>query len=574
MCKSYRSSVTYNNKDNIYLIQQFFLPSNPTRKNEIIDTLRRNTTVDQLSKIILLNEKVYSKAELGLNDKQMNKIQQVNIGKRLSYKDVFEFVKKSGLKGYIIFANSDIFLDKSVENISTTPLQAEKTFMAQLRFEFAPTQKFLQQSKLYGEWISYSQDTWAYHTNFQPSSEIVSKIFDIPFGKPGCDNKLIYLMRILGYNIINNPYLIKTYHHHSSQTRNYDVSDTLASPYMHCFPELPDTFNLFAVKFNPKQEIYLKHSGMCERFDMIGENNVLGKYISDKLSSGKNFILPRIAGIENNLAYEAAITSTVDTTFLERTLPVMKRNAGIFFNTFESISVYSKRYLEAFEMCDAYFDWEKWGSVYQYIAKSHDFIADRVCQGQIRSAHQVSPDADRVCASKQPIWAFSLDVFNAINNNPWTQSLKGKRILIVSAFAESMKSKLPYLDKIYGVNLFPECEFVFLKPPQTQGENPSRDWTEEIADFCVDLEELSDKYDVALVSAGGYGNVICAEIFKRGKSAIYVGGVLQMYFGILGSRWEKERPDILKLYMNEYWSRPTDTEKPINHGAIEGSCYW
>jgi hypothetical protein len=556
MCKSYMSVNSYNNKDNIYLIQQFFIPSNAARKNEIIDTLKRNTSIDQLTKIILLNEKIYTKGELGLNDKQMNKIQQVNIGKRLSYRDVFEFVQKSGLKGYIVFTNSDIFLDKTIENISTTPLYAEKTFMAQLRFEFNPTQKFLQQSKLYGDWISYSQDTWAYHTNFQPPVDIVNKIFDIPFGKPGCDNKLIYLMRILGYNIINNPYLIKTYHHHSTQTRNYDVSDTLPSPYMHCFPELPTGFNLNAVKFNPKQELYMKHSGMCERFDMIGENNVLGDYITSKLSTGERFILPRIAGVENNLAYEAAIASMPETPFLEKTLPVMKQNAGVFFNTFESITEYSKRYIDAFAKCDAYFDWEKWGSVYQYIDKSHDFITDRICSG------------------KQPIWAFALDVFNAIHHKPWTHSLKGKRILIVSAFTESIKSKLAVLDKIYGVNLFPECEFVFLKPPQTQGENPSKDWTEEIADFCVELDTLTDKFDVALVSAGGYGNLICAEIFNRGKSAIYVGGVLQMYFGILGGRWEKERPDIVKLYMNEYWSRPSEEEKPKNHVAIEGSCYW
>jgi hypothetical protein len=126
MCKSYKSSNVYNNKDNIYLIQQFFIPSYAARKNEIIDTLRRNTSVDQLTKIILLNEKIYTKGELGLNDKQMNKIQQVNIGKRLSYSDVFNFVQKSGLKGYIVFANSDIFVDKTIENISTTPLYAEK----------------------------------------------------------------------------------------------------------------------------------------------------------------------------------------------------------------------------------------------------------------------------------------------------------------------------------------------------------------------------------------------------------------------------------------------------------------
>ena len=47
-----------------------------------------------------------------------------------------------------------------------------------------------------------------------------------------------------------------------------------------------------------------------------------------------------------------------------------------------------------------------------------------------------------------------------------------------------------------------------------------------------------------------------------------------MYFGLLGSRWLKERPDIVRLYLNSYWSRPKESEKPKNHGNIEGSCYW
>ena len=40
------------------------------------------------------------------------------------------------------------------------------------------------------------------------------------------------------------------------------------------------------------------------------------------------------------------------------------------------------------------------------------------------------------------------------------------------------------MDKIYdGVTLFPECSFVFLKPPQTQGNNPSKVFHEELDDF-------------------------------------------------------------------------------------------
>ena len=41
-----------------------------------------------------------------------------------------------------------------------------------------------------------------------------------------------------------------------------------------------------------------------------------------------------------------------------------------------------------------------------------------------------------------------------------------------------------------------------------------------------------------------------------GKPAIYVGGVLQMYFGILGQRWVRERPDILRMYLNEPEGEP------------------
>ena len=60
----------------------------------------------------------------------------------------------------------------------------------------------------------------------------------------------------------------------------------------------------------------------------------------------------------------------------------------------------------------------------------------------------------------------------------------------------------------------------------------------------------------------------------KGKSAIYVGGVLQMYFGILGNRWLKERPEIVKLYRNQHWTRPKTHERPKNSVKVENGCYW
>ena len=125
-------------------------------------------------------------------------------------------------------------------------------------------------------------------------------------------------------------------------------------------------------------------------------------------------------------------------------------------------------------------------------------------------------------------------------------------------------------EQAYPIDLFPECSFVHLKPPMTQGSENNRGFKTEFLEFCSRVRNV--KFDVALVSCGGYGNPICSYIYSLGKSAIYVGGVLQMYFGLYGSRWIKERKDVLRLYMTKTWRRPT--EKPLGYEKIENGCYW
>jgi hypothetical protein len=88
------------------------------------------------------------------------------------------------------------------------------------------------------------------------------------------------------------------------------------------------------------------------------------------------------------------------------------------------------------------------------------------------------------------------------------------------------------------------------------------------------LYKIKDTFDVALCSCGGYANPVCYYLYTIGKSAIYVGGVLQMYFGIYGNRWMKERPEIMKLYMNSHWKRPSSSETPLGASSIENKCYW
>jgi hypothetical protein len=289
----------------------------------------------------------------------------------------------------------------------------------------------------------------------------------------------------------------------------------------------------------------------------------------DAFSKKKSFVIPRIAGVENCIAHIGNIWTNERTIppetmeLLNRNVYALKNNAGILVKTNEHVIEYSHKYLDAFRNCELYTGWEKHGAVYKYISQSHDFIT-------------------ATFSNKRMIWAEIFGIFNYIYSTPWTHALRGKRILIISAFADSIIEKIPIRDQIYdGVDLFPDCTLQVLRPPQTQGALPDgvSPETDEyfgvhLLEFEKRLDAIRDTYDVALVSCGGYGNLVCNHIFRSGKSAIYVGGVLQMYFGILGKRWYRETPEIIELFMNEHWSRPKEHEIPKGADKIEGSCYW
>jgi hypothetical protein len=531
------------NNEPIYIVYQYFVPNSIRRGAEYKYCLTKNVQNKDIEHIYLLNEKIYNEHELGIKS---DKITQININRRISYHDIFDFVETQNLTGYIVFINADIYLESSIKILKNTNIHTDKALIALLRYDLINATTF----KIFGP-RSDSQDTWIFHSNFNPSKNI-RKIFNFNFGKPGCDNKLAYLFRILGYNVINCPDKIISIHVHNSEERNYTTNDKINSPYYYIEPSgfnsISSKLPLF-ITINKITNNYTKYT--------FSDNDKLRNYVENN----NHFIIPRIAGIENQFAHMGKLFSNPKHKniqqiydFIKNRSSIMKNNAGIYFQNFSDIQKYSQLYLSAFENCDMYSVWEPFGDVYRYIRESHDFITNSY--------------------PKQQIWAFTFDIFHYIHLNPWTIGLKGKKILIISSFINSIKEKISIRENIYGIDLFPNCDFVFLKPPQTNGSNKSRVFTEELINFIEEINSVRDKFDVALVSCGGYGNLVCNAIYEMGKSAIYVGGVLQMYFGIYGERWMRERKDILNIYMNKYWSRPTAEEKPTNYKSIEGSCYW
>jgi hypothetical protein len=548
--------ITPASTDTIHLYTQFFIPKDKTRLQELQYCLRTNTSKPDIGYIHLLGERLYSENELGVRS---DKIIQTVIGKRLRFQDVFSYIRTQGVHGFHILLNSDIcFSDEGLQNLRGSELSTHKKMYALLRHEYISAD--LRKCPIFGPRFD-SQDTWIFHSNFMIQADHESA-FGFHFGQPGCDNKMVYLMRVLGYEVLNDPAFIPTFHVHSSKARNYTIKDAVPQPWGVVVPAGYNPLQMPVCLGIDLRAISIFANGL--QSIQFEDNSKLHDYIASKISEKKQFIIPRISGIENNIAVYARImkerSSTLPPQLLEyirNVIPAMKNNAGIQLSSIQSVIHYSDEYLRAFEQCDFFAGWDLQGNYIGHIAQSHDYMQRAYVP------------------TRTMFWSLALDVFHYIYATPWTRALRGQRILIISPFEDTLREKIPIRAKIYdGVDLFPDCEITVLKPPQTQAGEFSREFDKELVEFKRRVDDVLDTFDVALVSCGGYANPICAHIFEKGKSAIYVGGVLQMYFGILGARWVKERPDIVRLFLNEHWSRPKESERPKNSKNVEGGCYW
>ena len=101
-----------------------------------------------------------------------------------------------------------------------------------------------------------------------------------------------------------------------------------------------------------------------------------------------------------------------------------------------------------------------------------------------------------------------------------------------------------------------------------------KNWIETYNIMCDDISKID--FDIALLGCGGYGLPLCNFIkINLQKSAIYVGGGLQLLFGIMGKRWENISmwKQIIKEN-NTKFVRPSKDEKIKNQQLIENECYW
>lgn len=170
---------------------------------------------------------------------------------------------------------------------------------------------------------------------------------------------------------------------------------------------------------------------------------------------------------------------------------------------------------------------------------------------------------------------------------PWTSHLKGKKVLVVSTHAESIKTQWNKIDKIWGENRDKIAPFelvdVIRSPYHPRMDNRQYSGCETWDQTVMKIIEQINSYDYdVLISGSSTSGPLYAEHAKRmGKVGIQTGGVHQLWFGVIGYRWAPEAHNLYapwaKMY-NEHWIYPLKEDEPANKGDFEyletNYAYW
>ena len=226
---------------------------------------------------------------------------------------------------------------------------------------------------------------------------------------------------------------------------------------------------------------------------------------------------------------------------------------GIYYDSLEVANAYAIKYNKALETSDRL-------AIFPELCKpQHDYYIEK---------YNLNTVCNRVL---EPFYLCLEDIV------PWTHFLSNKKVLIIHPFIESFKKQIDnkfnmFKDKSIFLK---EQQFIFYKPFQSlAGLRPHNNWLETFKIMCNDIKNLD--FDIALLGCGGYGVPLCDFIkTKLNKSAIYVGGGLQLLFGVMGQRWENN--EMWKKIISENncsFIKPSGNEIIKHKEIVEGGCYW
>lgn len=285
----------------------------------------------------------------------------------------------------------------------------------------------------------------------------------------------------------------------------------------------------------------------------------LQKFLLDKVNKNEPFFVGRLPGQEATLCGNILNNINIFKTN-PRLLFYLLTGAGIQFHNETDVYLYVQMLHKSCLNSQQLAIWS--GGPYAQAKLYYDII------------EKMYPKERCICAQAlEPFYFMEEDNYN------FSKIFKNKKVLIITSHSETTKNQLNKPNKYFKKNIFDEStKFYVYKPAQQNaGNHDANSWQFHYNKMKLDLNKLVGEFDIALVSCGGFGMILCDYIFTElKKSAMYIGGPLQLYFGIIGNRW-RHHPVISKLF-NDNWITVMDQDKPPglikNATLCENSCYW
>jgi len=148
--------------------------------------------------------------------------------------------------------------------------------------------------------------------------------------------------------------------------------------------------------------------------------------------------------------------------------------------------------------------------------------------------------------------------------------LPGKRVLVVSPFERSIRQNFHQRRDFFKNFDYPDFDLLTVNTPITyhglpRAFYPHENWF-ETAD-ALRAEVSKQGFDVALLACGSYAMPLGEHIAQNmGKKAVYVGGLLQLMFGVTGRRYDK--PFFADQCNLDSFIRPVEAEGYLRHVDI------
>jgi hypothetical protein len=154
--------------------------------------------------------------------------------------------------------------------------------------------------------------------------------------------------------------------------------------------------------------------------------------------------------------------------------------------------------------------------------------------------------------------------------NAFREILVDRRVLVVSPFSGSIMKNFKNRAHFFRNYAYPEFSLITYTTPITyrglpDDYYPDRDWFDTVEVIKTEVARM--EFDIALLGCGSYAMPLGKHICEvMGRKAVYLGGVLQLYFGIMGRRYAN--PFFTDQINPEYFITAEEGDRYMRHVTL------